>query len=318
MAEAELSARLIIIGSGPAAHTAAIYAARAELAPLLFEGFNAGGIAAGGQLTTTSNVENFPGFPDGIGGIELTQRFRQQSLNSGVRIKTETIDRVELNQQPFTVFAGETALTTQALIIATGATAKRLGVPGEEQYWQQGVSACAVCDGPLPLFRGQPLFVIGGGDTACEEALFLTKYASQVTLVHRRDALRASAVMQRRVQAAAKLDILWNHELVRLSGEKTLQTVTLRDSRSGLEQKQAAAGLFYAVGHRPNTEFLGNALALDDAGYLLIQTGAAGTSIPGVFAAGDVHDKQYRQAITAAGSGCMAFFEAQAFLNETA
>ncbi len=307
--------QLIIIGSGPAGHTAAIYAARAELKPLLFEGFMAGGVAAGGQLTTTTEVENFPGFPDGIGGPELMMRMREQSERYGARIKTETVTSVDLSKQPFTVSTDSTSFTARALIIATGATAKRLGLPGEETYWQKGISACAVCDGALPVFRNKPLIVIGGGDTACEEALFLSRFGSGITMLVRRDVMRASQTMQQRVASNPKIEILRETEAVGVIGEQFLTGVEVIDKTTRTRRVLPASGLFYAVGHAPNTAFLEGQLETDDDGYLITEPGSTTTTTPGVFAAGDVRDKVYRQAVTAAGTGCMAALEAERYLS---
>jgi thioredoxin reductase (NADPH) len=311
-----MASPVVIIGSGPAAHTAAIYAARANLEPILFEGWMAGGIAAGGQLTTTTDVENFPGFPEGIGGPELTDRFRAQSARFGTVIHTETVTRVDLSKRPFTYATDEREGQAQTLIIATGATAKRDDIPGtrDGELWQKGVSACAVCDGALPMFRGKALFVIGGGDSAMEEAGFLTKFASKVYLVHRRDELRASKIMQDRARANAKIEFLLSHQVTAVTGGNVVQQVAVRDLKTGGERTIDAAGLFFAIGHKPNSDFLGGQLALDDAGYIVTTPGSTATSVPGVFAAGDVQDKKFRQAITAAGSGCMAALEAEHFL----
>jgi thioredoxin reductase (NADPH) len=308
--------KVIIIGSGPAGHTAAIYAARANLAPLMFEGFMAGGVAAGGQLTTTTEVENFPGFPKGVQGPELMALMREQSLNSGCRIQTKTVDAVDLSSPPFHIVAGGEKLETHSLIIATGATAKRMHVPGEEKLWQKGISACAVCDGALPMFRERPLVVVGGGDSAVEEATYLTKFASKVFLVHRRDELRASKAMQKRALENQKMEILWNTVLVEVEGGDSLQSVKLRKVNSGEEYTLEATGLFYAIGHRPNTEFLAGQADTDEQGYLITAPGTTRTSIDGVFAAGDVQDKRYRQAVTSAGSGCMAALDAEHYLSE--
>ena len=306
---------VVIVGSGPAGHTAAIYAGRALLDPLLYEGFMAGGVAAGGQLTTTTDVENYPGFPTGVGGIELTELYRQQSVNCGARIETDTVDRVDLSERPFTVVAGDDSVQARTLIIATGATAKRLEVPGTERLWQKGISACAVCDGALPVFRDKPLVVIGGGDTACEESLFLTRYGSSVTILVRRDVMRASKTMQQRVLANDKINISWETELVEVLGDQLLAGVRVHDKVSGREREIEAGGLFFAIGHQPNTEFLEGQLDTDDTGYVLTAADSTATNVPGVFACGDVQDKVYRQAVTAAGTGCMAALEAERFLD---
>jgi len=306
---------VVIIGSGPAGHTAAIYAARAMLTPLMYEGEMAGGVAAGGQLTTTTDVENYPGFPDGISGPELMMHMRQQSLNNGARIETKTIDRVDLSHQPYTLYSGDTMIQAHALIITTGATAKRLGITGEDRLWQKGMSACAVCDGGLPLFRNKPMIVIGGGDSACEEAHYLTKFASHVYLVVRRDQLRASKVMQQRILNHEKITLLWNTEVTEVLGDTVLEKVTILNNKTQEKSQMDVNGLFYAIGHTPNTQFLDNQLDLDEAGYIITQAGTAQTSKDGVFAGGDVQDKKYRQAVTSAGTGCMAALEAESYLT---
>lgn len=315
MAEKEVE-KLIIIGSGPAAHTAAIYAGRAELSPLLFEGFMAGGVAAGGQLTTTTDVENYPGFPDGVGGPDLMDKMRAQSERYGARIVTETVSSVDLASKPYKVTVDGKEYLTHALIVATGATAKRLHLPGEETYWQKGMSACAVCDGALPVFRNQPLVVIGGGDTACEEATFLTKFGSTVYMLVRRDEMRASKAMQNRVTNNSKIKIMWNTVATEVVGEQFLTGVRIRNVKTNEEQLLEARGLFYAIGHEPNTAFLDGQLKTDDTGYLVAKPDSTVTEVPGVFACGDVKDKVYRQAVTAAGSGCMAALEAERYLGE--
>jgi len=307
---------VIIIGSGPAAHAAAIYAGRAELAPLMLEGFMAGGIAAGGQLTTTTEVENYPGFPEAVGGTELMDRMREQSLKCGCRIKTETATAVDLSSRPFLVKSEDAEYRTETLIIATGATAKRLHAPGEDQYWQKGISACAVCDGALPVFRDKPLIVVGGGDTACEEALFLSRYGSGITMLVRRDVMRASKVMQARVEKNLKITVMWNTLLQEVLGEEFLTAVRVRNKLSGEEEVLKASGLFYAIGHKPNTDFLEEQLKMDETGYIVTMPGSTVTSVEGVFACGDVQDKVYRQAATAAGTGCMAALEAERYLSE--
>lgn len=307
---------LIIIGSGPAAHTAAIYAGRAKLQPLLFEGMFAAGVAAGGQLTTTTEVENYPGFPDGILGPELMTRMREQSLKCETRIETVTVDKVDLQTRPFKIYAGKKILESKALIIATGATARRLHVKGEDRLWQKGISACAVCDGALPIFRNKVLVVIGGGDSAVEEGTYLTKYASKVILLVRRDVLRASKVMQERLLANKKIEVLWNTEALEVLGENALNKVKVVNNKTKEESIIDANGLFYAIGHLPNTSFLDSQLDLDETGYIKTHPGTTRTSITGVFACGDVQDKIYRQAITAAGTGCMAALEAERYLTE--
>jgi thioredoxin reductase (NADPH) len=307
---------VVIIGSGPAGHTAAIYAARANLAPLMFEGFMAGGVAAGGQLTTTTDVENFPGFPDGIDGIELTEHFRAQSLRFGTRIVTETVDRIDLQQRPFRLRTISHELLARTVIIATGATARRLAIPGEERLWQYGISACAVCDGALPIYRDKVLMVVGGGDTAVEEASHLTKFGSKVIVVHRRSELRASRIMQKRLFENQKIEVLWDSTVEEAIGEKTLTAVRLRNVKTDRHHRVHAGGLFYAIGHEPNTSFLERQVTLDETGYIVTKPGTTQTSVPGAFAAGDVQDKHWRQAVTAAGTGCMAALEAERFLVE--
>ena len=307
---------LVIIGSGPAAHTAAIYAGRAKLDPLIFEGFNAGGVAAGGQLTITTEVENYPGFPKGIQGPELMDLMRQQSIHCGGRIKTVTVDKADLKSRPFKISAGKETVEAKALIIATGATAKRLNLPGEEKLWQKGISACAVCDGALPVFRGKELVVIGGGDSAAEESTFLTKFASKVYLVHRRNQLRASKIMQERVLHHQKIQVLWNTVVVDVLGREAVAGVRLRDVATGKERDLACGGLFYAIGFTPNTAWLQGQVKTDQDGYIVTQPGSTQTSLPGVFACGDVQDKHYRQAISAAGSGCMAAIDCERWLSE--
>ena len=307
---------IIVVGSGPAGHTAAIYAARAGLDTTLFEGWMAGGIAPGGQLTTTNEIENFPGFPDGIAGPELMVTIRKQGTNQGVEIFTETVESVDMSSRPYKVKTSSRELEAGAVIIATGAIAKRMGVPNEEKFWQKGISACAVCDGALPLFRNQPLVVIGGGDTAMEEAMHLSKFGSMVYVVHRRDELRASKAMQERVLSNKKITVLWNTVLLDVEGSEVLEYVLLKNVKTGEEYKQEAKGLFYAIGHTPNTSFLDGQLELDDTGYIITKADSTKTSVPGVFAAGDVQDRVYRQAITSAGTGCMAALDAEKYLVE--
>ncbi len=311
--------KVVIIGSGPAAHTAAIYAARANLEPVMFEGFMAGGIAAGGQLTTTTEVENFPGFPEGISGPELMEKMRKQSLRFGTTIITETISKVDFSSRPFKLwregFEDEEPVLAHSVIIATGATAKRLNIQGEDLFWQRGISACAVCDGALPIFRNKPLVVVGGGDSACEEATYLTKFGSIVYLVHRRDKLRASKIMQERVMKNPKIKIIWDSVVVEAIGDNVLQKVKIQNLKTNQLQELEANGLFYAIGHKPNTDPFVGQIELDEDGYIITKPGTTQTNIPGIFAAGDVQDKKYRQAITAAGTGCMAALECEKFLE---
>lgn len=309
--------KVLIIGSGPAGHTAAIYAGRALLNPLMFEGFMAGGVAAGGQLTTTTEVENFPGFPNGgISGPDLMMKMRSQAEQCGTTIKTETITSVDLSKRPF-LATSETGQTHEAesIIIATGAIARRLNVKGEDSYWQKGISACAVCDGALPIFRGKELVVIGGGDSAMEEATFLTKFASKVYLVHRRDEFRASKAMQQRVFENPKIEIIWNASLEEVEGTQFLEKAVLKSTVDDSTKEIYCSGLFYAIGHTPNTEFLNGQLELDEEQYIITKPGTTKTSVEGVYACGDVQDKVYRQAITSAGTGCMSALEAEHFLT---
>jgi len=307
--------KVVIIGSGPAGYTAAIYAARAMLQPVLYEGFFSG--PAGGQLMTTTEVENYPGFPQGISGPELMEFFKTQSERFGTKILSEDVNSVDLSKRPFTIKGPKTEVSAHTIIISTGATARRLPIQGtgEDGFWQKGVSACAVCDGAIPIFRDKVLFVIGGGDSACEESIFLTRYAKKVYLVHRRDKLRASKIMQDRVLQNHKIEVLWDSVATKVTGDTLLRNVTIKNLKTEKEQDYEAGGLFFAVGHEPNIKFLNNQLELNEKGYIKVVPGTCRTSIPGVFAAGDVQDYVYRQAITAAGSGCMAALEAERELS---
>jgi thioredoxin reductase (NADPH) len=306
---------VVIIGSGPAGHTAAIYAGRANLKPLVFEGFQAGGVP-GGQLMTTTEVENFPGFPHGISGPELMENIRAQAERCGAELYTEDVIEVDLSQRPFRVRSEEREVRTHSLIIATGATAKRLNLPGEATYWNRGMSACAICDGAMPMFRQVDLVVIGGGDTACEEATYLTKFGSHVHMLVRSSQMRASKVMQDRVLNHPKITVHWHTEAVEVIGDGLrLTEVKVRNNQTGEEQIMEAGGLFYAIGHTPNTALFQNQLDLDPTGYILVRPGSVETSVEGVYAAGDVQDHEFRQAITAAGTGCMAAMLAERWLS---
>jgi thioredoxin reductase (NADPH) len=306
---------LVIIGSGPAGYTAAIYAARANLKPLVFEGYQAGG-SPGGQLMTTTEVENFPGFPDGITGPALMANMKAQAVRWGADLVTEDVVAVDFSQRPFVIRSSEREVRAHSVVIATGATAKRLGLPREHDFWSRGISACAICDGAIPMFKGVELAVIGGGDSAAEEAVYLTKYGSHVHLLVRRDEMRASKAMQDRVLQNPKITVHWNTEVVDVYGEAGgMQGVRLRDRLSGVERNLPARGLFYAIGHTPNTQLFQGQLTLDDVGYIVTKPGSVETSVEGVYAAGDVQDHDYRQAITAAGTGCMAAMLAERWLS---
>lgn len=281
----------------------------------------ANGVAAGGQLTTTTDVENYPGFPDGIGGSELMEKLRAQSQRFGTDIKTETISKVDLSSRPFKIWRewaeDEGPILTQTLILATGALAKRMHLPGEETYWQNGISACAVCDGAVPIFRNKPLVVIGGGDSACEEATYLTKYGSHVYVLVRRDELRASRIMAKRLLSHPKVTVLFNTVATEAKGDGELLTaIRTKSTTTGEEKDLEANGLFYAIGHIPATSVVKGQVDLDEDGYVITKPGTSQTSVLGVFAAGDVQDKKYRQAITSAGTGCIAALEAERLLAE--
>jgi thioredoxin reductase (NADPH) len=307
---------VVIIGSGPAGLTAAIYAGRANLKPVVFEGFQVGGIP-GGQLMTTTEVENFPGFPKGISGPQLMKNMRAQAQRWGAELYAEDVTFVDLSQRPFVVRSDEREVRTHSLIIATGATAKRLHLPGEEIYWNRGMSACAVCDGAMPMFRGVELVVIGGGDTACEEATYLTKFGSHVHMLVRSGKMRASKAMQDRVLNHPKITVHWHTEAVEVLGDgQRLTGVRVRNNQTGELQEMAVGGVFYAIGHKPNTDLFKGQLELDEAGYIVTRPGSVATSVEGVFAAGDVQDHEFRQAITAAGTGCMAAMLAERWLSE--
>ncbi len=305
---------LVIIGSGPAGYTAAIYAGRANLKPLVFEGYQIGGVP-GGQLMTTTEVENFPGFPQGITGPQLMERMKTQAVRWGAELYTEDVTLVDITQRPFTVSSDEHKIKTHSIIIATGATAKRLDLPNEEKFWSRGISACAICDGTNPAFKGVQLAVIGGGDTAAEESIYLTKYASHVHLLVRRDEMRASKTMQQRVLENPKITVHWQTEAVDIYGEGRLEGVKVKNNQTGEFQELPAGGLFYAIGHIPNTQIFQGQLELDEAGYVVTRDFVK-TSVEGIYAVGDVQDHEFRQAVTAAGSGCMGAMLAERWLSE--
>lgn len=307
---------MVIIGSGPAGYTAAVYAARANLKPVMFEGFQAGGLP-GGQLMTTTDVENYPGFPEGITGPKLMQRMKAQAERWGTECYTEDVVHVDLSQRPFTVRSAEREVKTNSIVISTGATAKRLHLPCEDQFWSRGISACAICDGATPLFHGAELAVIGGGDSAAEESNYLTKYGDHVHLLVRKEQMRASKAMQDRVLNNPRLTVHWNTEAVDVFGEDGghMEGVKIRNSKTNEESNLYVKGLFYAIGHNPNTSLFQGQIELDEVGYVVTKPGSVETNVEGVYAAGDVQDHEFRQAVTAAGTGCQAAMLAERWLS---
>jgi len=313
MSETSTSRNVIIIGSGPSGYTAAIYAARANLNPLVFEG----SVTAGGALMTTTDVENFPGFPEGIMGPDLMDNLRSQAARFGAELVADDVTAVNLEGDLKTVSVADgTTYTAPAVILAMGSGYRKLDIPDEDRLSGHGVSWCATCDGFF--FREQNIVVVGGGDSALEEATFLTRFASKVTLVHRRDELRASKIMQERAFADDKIEFAWNSEIAQLVGDDRLESVVLRDTTTGETRALDATGVFIAIGHDPRSELIKGQVELDDEGYVLVRSGSTATNLTGVFAAGDLVDHTYRQAITAAGSGCAAALDAERFLSDRA
>jgi len=306
-----IMSRVIVIGSGPAGYTACIYLGRSNLHPVMIEGDSSCAVVPGGLLTTTKTVENFPGFPDGIDGYQLVENFKQQALNYGTQIISEVVIRIEQYTNYFIVNTNENVYKCEAIIIATGSTPKKLYVPGYDELWNKGVSTCAICDGSLPCFRNRPIAVVGGGDSACEEAEHLSRTASKIYMIHRRDKLRASSIMVERVISNPKIEMVWNSQITRIIGGTSVEAIEI--DTNGKLSKIPVKGVFVAIGHVPNSEFISNLVKCDAQGYIVTKDCA--TSVEGIWAAGDVQDSKYRQAITAAGSGCIAAIEVERWLN---
>ena len=301
--------KVIIVGSGPAGYTAAIYAARAELEPVLLAG-----LLFGGQLMLTTDVENYPGFPEGVTGPDMMELFQKQAERFGTRVLLEDATRMDLSSRPFRVETADEAFLADAVILAMGASARWLGLPSEERLQNKGVSACATCDGAL--YRGKPMAVVGGGDTAMEESLFLTRFAPKVTVIHRRDELRASKIMQDRARAHEKIELLWDSVVEEVLGDEFVTGVRVKNLKNDVVSDLPVEALFIAIGHQPNTELVRNQIELDDVGYIKVEPGSTRTSVEGIFACGDAMDPSYRQAVTAAGTGCMAAIDVERWLAE--
>jgi len=306
---------VIVIGSGPAGHTACIYLSRATLYPLMLEGDSTEDVIAGGLLTTTKTVENYPGFHDGIDGFELTDNLKAQSLKYGTKILSETATHIDKLTDFFLVHTKKNKYKSRAIIIATGSTPRKLHITGYDKFWHKGVSTCAVCDAALPMFRDVPIAVVGGGDSACEEALHITHTASTVYLIHRGNKFRASKIMSDRVCSNPKIKILWNTEVDKILGDEFVKQLILKNSSTGEKTTLDINGLFVAIGHDPNTKFIKDFIKCDSDGYIITNRDMS-TSIDGVWACGDVQDKKYRQAVTAAGSGCIAGLEVEKWLQQ--
>jgi thioredoxin reductase (NADPH) len=301
--------KCVIIGAGPAGYTAAIYAARADMKPIMFTG-----LQPGGQLTITTDVENYPGYPDGVQGPEMMEDFRKQAERFGTDVRYEYVDKVDFSSAPHKIYVGDKEILADTVIVATGASAKWLGLESEKRLNGFGVSACAVCDGFF--FKGQEVVIVGAGDTAAEEATYLAKLCTKVTMLVRKDEMRASKVMQHRVMNTKNIEVLFNHDTVEILGDKTVEGVKVLNNKDGKEYTIPCTGFFVAIGHQPNTDIFKGWLDMDEVGYLKVKAGTSKTNVEGVFASGDAADKVYRQAVTAAGTGCMAALDAERYLSE--